>query len=314
MKASASIFLSYARSDGDKVVPVYRRLVAEGLTPWMDVQDVLPGQHREDAVKRAIRGADFVLVCLSAGSVNRRGSLQKEIKAALEILEEKLEEDIYLIPVRLEECEIPEALSAFQYADLFTEEGWPRLIKAIQVGVARLTLKDGIDEAVKTAGQFIDPRKRTEFEQHFLGLSPSMETLVKALYDIDNFVEPAKRLSFEHLVTKMLSRFIEQQIKETRDISPVELAGRAPKWRELRYKIEATARRFDLLRPPSPKDFQATLMWIAERGSEGELELLLQIEKDPPFHSEEIKQLIQFAKSRIAIRHSKPTTDPGICF
>jgi hypothetical protein len=302
MKPSVSIFLSYGRHDGDKVIPVYDRLVAEGFTPWMDVKNILPGHHREDAIERAMRNADFVLVCLSAGSVNRRGSFQKEITIALDILKGKLEEDIYLIPIRLEECEIPEVLSKFQYADLFVDDGWSRLIKAVQFGLERLMLKDGIDSAVKEAQQFIDPHKRPDFEQHLLGMSSSMETLVKALYDIDNFVEPSKRLSFEQLVTKMLSRFIEQQIKEMRNISPVEVAGRAPKWRELRNQVESSARRIDLLRPASPKEFHATLMWVAERGCEPELELLSQIEKDPPFHSNEITHLIQLAKTRIANR------------
>lgn len=310
MKPSVSIFLSYGRHDGDKVIPVYDRLVAEGFTPWMDVKNILPGQHREDAIQRAMRNADFVLVCLSAGSVNRRGSFQKEIAIALDILKGKLGEDIYLIPIRLEECEIPEVLSEFQNADLFIDDGWSRLINAIQFGLERLMLKDGIDNAVKEAQQFIDPHKRPDFEQHLRGMSSSMETLVKALYDIDNFVEPDRRLGFEQLVTKMLSRFIEQQIREMRNVSPVEVAGRAPKWRELRNQVEATARRIDLLRPGSPKEFHATLMWVAERGYEPELELLLQIEKDPPFHSKEITHLIQLAKTRIATRTSSAVDTP----
>ena len=286
-------------------MPVYNSLMAEGFSPWIDAKNILPGQNREEAIERAMRNADFVLVCLSGGSADRRGSFQKEISIALDILKGKLKDDIYLIPIRLEDCEIPAVLSEFQYADLFTDEGWPRLIKAVQIGVERLTLKDGIESAVKEAQQFIDARKQPDLEQHLPGGSPSMEILVKALYDIDNFVEPAKRLSFEQLVTKMLSRFIEQQIKELRDIGPSELVGRAPKWRELRNKIEAAARRIDLLRPASPKEFHATLMWVAERGCERELELLLQIEKDPPFHSKEITRLIQLAKSRIANRTSK---------
>lgn len=313
MQATVSIFLSYARRDVAEVTQIYHRLLAEGFAPWMDVQDILLGEDWERAIKQAIRRADFVLVCLSPNSADRRGLLQKEIKAALEIMEEKLEGDIYLLPVRLRDCEIPETLSKFQHGDLFRDDGWPRLLKAIRLGAERLELKQGIDDAVKEAEQFIDPRKRPEFEQRLLNLSPSMETLVHALYEIDNFIQPTKRLSFEHLVTRMLSRFIEQQIKGKQNVSLEDWTKHAPKWRELRVNIAALARRFELLRPSSPKDLQSTLMWIAERGTEGDLELLLQVEKDPPFHAKEIDQLIEFAKRRIMMRVDKvvlvPPTD-----
>jgi hypothetical protein len=48
-----------------------------------------------------------------------------------------LDSDIYLIPVRLEECEIPEELREHQGVDLFAEDGWTRLVKALQAGMER---------------------------------------------------------------------------------------------------------------------------------------------------------------------------------
>ena len=48
-----------------------------------------------------------------------------------------LDSDIYLIPVRLEECEIPEELREHQGVDLFKEDGWTRLVEALQVGMER---------------------------------------------------------------------------------------------------------------------------------------------------------------------------------
>ncbi len=48
-----------------------------------------------------------------------------------------LDSDIYLIPVRLEDCEVPESLRDFQWVNLFEEKGWTLLAKAIQVGMER---------------------------------------------------------------------------------------------------------------------------------------------------------------------------------
>lgn len=131
------IFLCYARPDQRKAEKLYNRLSDSGFNPWMDKRDVLPGEMWEAAIQKAIQGSGFFLACLSANSVNRRGQIQKEIKQALDIWEEKLDSDIYLIPVRLEDCVVPESLRRFQQVNLFEEDGWTLLVKAIQAGTER---------------------------------------------------------------------------------------------------------------------------------------------------------------------------------
>jgi len=137
VRAMAQIFLCYARLDQQQVEGLYNRLSDSGFKPWMDKKDILPGEKWELAIQKAIRSSDFFLACLSANSVNRRGVIQKEIKEALDIWKEKLDSDIYLIPVRLEDCEVPESLRCFQWVNLFEEDGWERLVKAIQIGMDR---------------------------------------------------------------------------------------------------------------------------------------------------------------------------------
>jgi hypothetical protein len=138
VKATAQIFLSYAREDEEKAEKLHQKLSSAGFKPWMDRKDILPGEQWESSIRRAVRNSDFFLACLSANSVDKRGWIQKEIKQALDIWQEKLEDDIYLIPVRLEDCDAPESLSGFQWVNLFEEDGWTRLVKAIQVGMERL--------------------------------------------------------------------------------------------------------------------------------------------------------------------------------
>jgi hypothetical protein len=64
-----------------------------------------------------------------------------------------LDSDIYLIPARLEDCEVPERLGDFQWVDLFEEDGWTRLVKAIQEGLKRRTQapKPVIHESVSSS-------------------------------------------------------------------------------------------------------------------------------------------------------------------
>ncbi len=96
-----TVFLSYAPPDEDGVAGLYRRLQDAAFRPWMAGQDILPGEAVRAATERALRQADFVLVCLSPNSVDRRGALQREIRQALDLREEMLPGDIYVIPVRL---------------------------------------------------------------------------------------------------------------------------------------------------------------------------------------------------------------------
>jgi hypothetical protein len=137
VKATTQIFLSYAREDEERVENLYRKLSDAGFKPWMDKKDILPGEKWKPCIQEAIRHSDFFLACLSANSVSKRGYLQKEIKDALDIWQEKLDSDIYLIPVRLEDCEVPESLRDFQWVNMFKKGGWPRLVRAIQVGMER---------------------------------------------------------------------------------------------------------------------------------------------------------------------------------
>jgi tetratricopeptide (TPR) repeat protein len=137
VKATARIFLSYAREDKEKVESLYQKLSDAGFKPWMDTRDILPGERWQTSIRKAIRHSDFFLVCLSKSSAGKRGWVQREIREALDIWQEMLDSDIYLIPVRLEDCEAPDRLRDFQWVDLFEEDGWTRLVRAIQAGMER---------------------------------------------------------------------------------------------------------------------------------------------------------------------------------
>jgi hypothetical protein len=106
-------------------------LLDDKIQPWFDEEDILPGQDWDLAIRKAIRASDVVLVCLSRASVSKIGYLQKEIKHVLDVADEQPEGAIFLIPVRLEPCEVPERLRRWQWVDLFEEGGYPRLLRAL---------------------------------------------------------------------------------------------------------------------------------------------------------------------------------------
>ena len=80
-----------------------------------------------------VRACDVVIICLSQKSVSREGFLQREIREALNVAEEKPEGTIFIIPVRLEEVDVPKRLSQWQWANLFQVSGYQRLVRALEV-------------------------------------------------------------------------------------------------------------------------------------------------------------------------------------
>jgi hypothetical protein len=131
------IFLCYARDDQPTVKKIHQRVFEQGFSPWMDTENLLGGEDWKESITQAIQHSDFFLACLSTNSVTKTGFLQKEIKLALEIWEEKPESDIFLIPLRLEKCDIPRTLSRFQCIDVFEANWETRLLKSIQTGISR---------------------------------------------------------------------------------------------------------------------------------------------------------------------------------
>lgn len=132
MSDEIRIFISYAREDQPRVQELYDLLVDAGYHPWLDREHLHPGQRWESIIKSALNKSHFVLVCLSATSINKRGFLQKEIKQALEQAQEKLEDDVWLIPARLDDCDVPDALADIQWVDLFDHDGLQQLLAAME--------------------------------------------------------------------------------------------------------------------------------------------------------------------------------------
>ena len=129
--SGTKIFICYASEDRPAAKLLYESLRSVGCTPWMDVYNILPGQDWRYETKRAIQTSDFVIVCLSKNAVSKRGFMQKELKYALEILEQMPEGRVFLIPVRLDNCTVPDRISDRQWVDLFSEDGFYKLLLAI---------------------------------------------------------------------------------------------------------------------------------------------------------------------------------------
>lgn len=126
------VFLCHSSQDKKAVRALYRRLKDDGFDPWLDEENILGGVRWEPEIEKAVRQSDVVLVCLSREAASKRGFVQKEIKFALDVADEQPEGTIYLIPTKLEECEVPERLKGWQWVDLFAANGYDKLRRSLR--------------------------------------------------------------------------------------------------------------------------------------------------------------------------------------
>ncbi len=142
MTTSRRIFLAHASEDKPAVRQLYRELRARGFEPWLDVEDLLPGQVWKTEIPKAIRDAGVFLACLSSRSVAKVGYVNTEFRLALAAFGQRPPGSIYLIPVRLDACDVPDlqipdlglGLRDVHWVDLFAEDGLDRLVRALKDG------------------------------------------------------------------------------------------------------------------------------------------------------------------------------------
>jgi len=136
------VFLCHSSQDKPAVLDLYNRLAQlPWIQPWLDKKDLIPGQNWLTQIKRAVRKSHIVVVCLSKSSVTHEGFVNKEIADALDVAETKPEDTIFLIPLRLEECEVPGRISAWHWVDYFEEGGFELLLKGLRYQAAQLGIE-----------------------------------------------------------------------------------------------------------------------------------------------------------------------------
>lgn len=127
------VFISYVKEDYAFASKLYDYLVDNNFIPWLDKKEILPGQDWNFVIRKALRDANYIVLLLSSTSIQKRGYVQREFKAALDFVEEKLEDDIYLIPLKINDCIIPEKLSKFQWIEYDADNCFPLILSSLSL-------------------------------------------------------------------------------------------------------------------------------------------------------------------------------------
>jgi TIR domain-containing protein len=141
----AKVFLSYARLDGTQASRVYRQLSRKtGHEVWFDQVSLAKGIRWEPAIRKAIRDSRYFVGVFSRRSVAVRGYRHSELRQAMEVLQEYPDDLVYAIPVRLDDCQMPdERLEQLNRLDLFPSwrKGITDLCRALGTPAGRESAK-----------------------------------------------------------------------------------------------------------------------------------------------------------------------------
>jgi len=139
------VFLCHSSNDKPAVRELYQKLRAETwINPWLDEEELYPGQDWNMEIEKAVEAADAIIVCLTKNSINKEGYVQRELRIVLDFADYKPEGTLYIIPVRLDECDPPRRLRAWQYEDYFgdkRERALQRLLVSLKRRADSLGLK-----------------------------------------------------------------------------------------------------------------------------------------------------------------------------
>lgn len=110
-----TIFISYSHADKERVDLLAAMMVRKNAQVWVDTWELNVGDSLIQRVQDALTESDALLVILSKASVQSEWC-KKELSAGL--IRELDEKRVVVLPVLLEDCEIPLFLREKMYADL----------------------------------------------------------------------------------------------------------------------------------------------------------------------------------------------------
>jgi len=134
----ADVFVSYARSDRERVAPLVAALEGQGWSVWWD-PNIAPGQEFDRQINAELKAAHAVLVVWTPTSVESRW-VRGEARVGAE--------RGVLVPVRLGAAEMPLDVRAFHTIDLDgweQERGRARLAELVRALGSMLAARAGAD-------------------------------------------------------------------------------------------------------------------------------------------------------------------------
>ncbi len=119
------VFISYAREDSDIAHRVYNDLKKPRIVPWLDKSDIEPGANWDREIRDEIDESTYFLALVSEVAISKK-YVQQEWSWALE-------KGKQVIPIRIQQSNVPENLAALQWIDIEPqyEHGMQKILRLL---------------------------------------------------------------------------------------------------------------------------------------------------------------------------------------
>lgn len=143
-----SIFISYSSNDKEIVHKIAQQLVKNKIHIWIDEYELNIGDSLIDKIQLAINEASALIVVLSQSSV-KSAWCQKELNSGL-MRELQANNKMFILPLLLEDCEVPLFLQEKLYADFSVD------------------FDAGIHKLITSLSRFSNPHQQTFYKRNEL--------------------------------------------------------------------------------------------------------------------------------------------------
>jgi FMN phosphatase YigB (HAD superfamily) len=179
------IFISYSRYNEEFAKTFAIELRSAGFSIWLDQQDIRLGERWEEAVEEALRSCEILLLILTPASVSSE-NVKDEIGYAID-------HGKRILPVLLEQCEVPLRVRRFQYLD-----------------VTKLETRDAIEAAKRRLEKLI--KARFEFWE---GLAEKVVIIFGAIENSEKDKDGHSMISLRDLkAAQTIEAFLHQRYPE----------------------------------------------------------------------------------------------------
>lgn len=150
---SPKVFVSHASEDKARFVTAFaERLRQNGVDAWLDKWEMLPGDSLVDKIfEEGLKEAQAVIVVLSQNSVAKPW-VREELNAAVV---KRINTGSKLIPVVIDDCEIPEVLKATLWQHIEDLDDYPKAFDRILAAIFGTTDKPPIGSPPAYAASFV---------------------------------------------------------------------------------------------------------------------------------------------------------------
>jgi len=133
------VFIFVAGKDIEK--SIVKRLIQdlksiEAIELFTLYEDVLPGENEELRILKEMEKSDKCLVLFSS-FITRRSDENKYIKEACKIQDKVPDGEIFIIPIKLEDVELPQELKRLKYYNLFQPHDYDKVFDRIILAITK---------------------------------------------------------------------------------------------------------------------------------------------------------------------------------